>query len=386
MAVTRIWAVKDNLSRVLDYAANKNKTDLSKYADLIDTLHYAADEEKTNLENEQKLLVEGINCDPDIAVQQMIDTKELYGKTDGVLAYHAYISFKPGEVSPEEAQQVATEVADKMWGKDYELIVATHLNANCVHCHIVINSVSITDGRKMNEDKAMYYEFRRTSDAVCREHELSVIEKPKGKRIPYNIYKAKQKGIKTKYDYMCEDLDYAIEKSHNEQIFFKIMSSKHQGKTYGQNGHKLSRDEISDTESGRTVQRYIRLTYLIPDLLKLVDEGRIGISPAVELSYFPEELQKSVYSYYVNDEVTPTVSQAQRIRKQLNDGVLTEDSFNEIMNELKPNQKESVRVPIEKVQKYFKSYKDPKFIEDFIDKAIKFYIRHLERQKDRDAR
>lgn len=166
----------------------------------------------------------------------------------------------------------------------------------------------------------------------------------------------------------------------------KIDAIKHQGKTCGQNGHKLSRDEISDTESGRTVQRYIRLTYLIPDLLKLVDEGRIGISPAVELSYFPEELQRSVYSYYVNDEVTPTVSQAQRIRKQLNDGVLTEDSFNEIMNELKPNQKESVRVPVEKVQKYFKSYKDPKFIEDFIDKAIKFYIRHLERQKDRDAR
>lgn len=226
MAVTRIWAVKDNLSRVLDYASNKNKTDLSKYADLIDTLHYAADEEKINLENEQKLLVEGINCDPDIAVQQMIDTKEIYGKTDDVLAYHAYISFKPGEVSPEEAQQVAMEVANKMWGEDYELIVATHLNANCVHCHIVINSVSITDGRKMNENEAMYYEFRRTSDAVCREHGLSVIEKPKGKRVPYNIYMAQKKGIKTKYDYMCEDLDYAIEKSHNEQIFFKIMSSK----------------------------------------------------------------------------------------------------------------------------------------------------------------
>ena len=163
---------------------------------------------------------------------------------------------------------------------------------------------------------------------------------------------------------------------------------KHRGKRYGQNGHKLSRDEISENESGRTVQRYIRLTYLIPELLKLVDEGRIGISPAVELSYFPEDLQKSLYSYYVNDEVTPTVSQAQRIRKQLNDGVLTEDSFNEIMNELKPNQKDAVRVPVEKVQKYFKSYKDPKFIEDFIDKAIAFYARHLEKQRnrDRDAR
>ena len=78
----------------------------------------------------------------------------------------------------------------------------------------------------MNENEAMYYEFRRTSDAVCREHGLSVIEKPKGKRVPYNIYMAQKKGIKTKYDYMCEDLDYAIEKSHNEQIFFKIMSSK----------------------------------------------------------------------------------------------------------------------------------------------------------------
>ena len=128
MAVTRIWAVRNNLSQVVDYASNKSKTDLSKYSDLIDALHYAADDEKTNLENEQKLLVEGINCDPDIAARQMIDTKEIYGKTDGIVAYHAYISFKPGEVSPEEAQQVAMEVAGKMWGADYEMVVATHMN------------------------------------------------------------------------------------------------------------------------------------------------------------------------------------------------------------------------------------------------------------------
>ena len=226
MAVTRIWAVRNNLSQVVDYASNKSKTDLSKYSDLIDALHYAADDEKTNLENEQKLLVEGINCDPDIAARQMIDTKEIYGKTGGVVAYHAYISFKPGEVSPEEAQQVAMEVANKMWGKDYEMIVATHLNANCVHCHIVINSVSMTDGRKMNENKAMYQLFRKTSDAVCIEHGLSVIEKPKGKRIPYNIYKAMQKGIKTKYDYMRDDIDYANVRSANEKQFFRIMTQK----------------------------------------------------------------------------------------------------------------------------------------------------------------
>ena len=226
MAVTRIWAVRNNLSQVVDYASNKSKTDLSKYSDLVSSLHYAADKDKTNLENEQKLLVEGINCDPDIAARQMIDTKEIYGKTGGVVAYHAYISFKPGEVSPEEAQQVAMDVANKMWGKDYEMIVATHLNANCVHCHIVINSVSMTDGRKMNENKAMYQLFRKTSDEVCLEHGLSVIEKPKGKRIPYNIYKAMQKGIKTKYDYMRDDIDYAIIRSANEKQFFRIMTQK----------------------------------------------------------------------------------------------------------------------------------------------------------------
>ena len=226
MAVTRIWAVRNNLSQVVDYASNKSKTDLSKYPDLLDALHYAADEEKTSLKNEQKLLVEGINCDPDIAARQMIDTKEIYGKTDGVVAYHAYISFKPGEVSPEEAQQVAMEVANKMWGKDYEVIVATHLNANCVHCHIVINSVSMTDGRKMNENEAMYWQFRKTSDAVCLEHGLSVIKNPKGRRIPYNIYKAMQKGIKTKYDYMRDDIDYAVVRSANEKQFFRIMTQK----------------------------------------------------------------------------------------------------------------------------------------------------------------
>ena len=226
MAVTRIWAVRNNLSQVVDYASNKSKTDLSKYSDLVSSLHYAADKDKTNLENEQKLLVEGINCDPDIAARQMIDTKEIYGKTDSVVAYHAYISFKPGEVSPEEAQQVAMEVANKMWGADYEMVVATHLNANCVHCHIVINSVSMADGRKMNENKAMYQLFRKTSDEVCLEHGLSVIEKPKGRRIPYNIYKAMQKGIKTKYDYMRDDIDYAVVRSANEKQFFRIMKQK----------------------------------------------------------------------------------------------------------------------------------------------------------------
>ena len=76
----------------------------------------------------------------------------------------------------------------------------------------------MTDGRKMNEDRAMYRLLRKTSDEICLEHGLSVIENPKGKRIPYNVYKAMQKGIKTKYDYMREDIDYAIERSRRKKL------------------------------------------------------------------------------------------------------------------------------------------------------------------------
>ena len=227
MAVTRIWPIKGHIGAVIAYAADKRKTDEARYSDgeraLLRSIHYAEDENKTMLQSEQKLLVEGINCDPDYAVQQMTDTKELYGKTGGIVAYHAYVSFKPDEVTAQQAQEIGMEIAKEMWGKDYEMIVATHQNAHCMHCHIVINSVSMTDGKKMNENKAMYNRFRETADRICFEHGLSVILKPKGKRVPYNVYMAQQKGIKTKYDHMKEAIDFAIARSLDQRRFLQIM-------------------------------------------------------------------------------------------------------------------------------------------------------------------
>lgn len=81
----------------------------------------------------------------------------------------------------------------------------------------------MTDGRKMNEDRAMYRLLRKVSDEICLEHGLSVIENPKGKRIPYNVYKAMQKGIKTKYDYMREDIDYAIPRSRRKKLIQNLL-------------------------------------------------------------------------------------------------------------------------------------------------------------------
>ena len=190
MAVTRIWPIRGNINQVVSYAANKSKTDLSKYSDLVSSLHYDADKDKTNLESEQRLLVDGINCDPDIAAQQMIDTKEMYGKTGGIVAYHAYISFKPGEVTPEIAHEIGKRLAKEMWGDRFEVVIATHLNKEHLHNHFVINSVSFADGLKYYDNTANYNLIKKISDRLCEEYNLSVIRNPKGKGKHYaNLHK-----------------------------------------------------------------------------------------------------------------------------------------------------------------------------------------------------
>ena len=115
----------------------------------------------------------------------------------------------------------------------------------------------------------------------------------------------------------------------------KLEAIKHQGKTYGQFVHK-SRDTVSESESGRQVQRYIRLTHLVPELLKPVDEGRIALTPAVELSYLPEHEQRMIAEEIEYADATPSLSQAQRIRKFSNDGNLFTDTAFAILSEEKP--------------------------------------------------
>ena len=115
-------------------------------------------------------------------------------------------------------------------------------------------------------------------------------------------------------------VDSNLQREHllpSEKAFaykMKLEALKHQGKTYGQVVHK-SRENISDNESGRQVQRYIRLTHLIPELLKLVDEERIAFTPAVELSYLPKNEQRMLFEEIEYTDATPSLSQAQRLRK-----------------------------------------------------------------------
>ena len=154
--------------------------------------------------------------------------------------------------------------------------------------------------------------------------------------------------------------------------------------TCGQVGHK-SRDDVSETESGRQVQRYIRLTYLIPELLEMMDEEKIAFSVGVELSFLDDQMQYDLLRVIEEQECTPSYSQAWHMHKDFNSGVLTVESMENTLTAEKPNQKPMCKVPIEKLQKVAPRVKDKDF-EDFVLKACEHYYRYLQRQRNRDAR
>ena len=168
----------------------------------------------------------------------------------------------------------------------------------------------------------------------------------------------------TKDEAVIAMVDSNLQREHllpSEKAFaykMKLEALKHQGKTSRQVVGKLeSADKISESESGRQVQRYIRLTHLIPELLKLVDEERIAFTPAVELSYLPENEQKILAEEIEYTDATPSLSQAQRLRKFSEQGRLSIDTIFAVLSEEKPNQKEQVKFKTEDIRKYFpKSY------------------------------
>ena len=199
MAVTKIWAIKDSLQRVLDYAANPDKTEFDA---LAKTLHYAGNDAKTQLD-EQARLVTGIHCRTDNAWEDMRAVQERFGKTDGVVALHAYQSFRTGEVTPEQCHEIGVALARRVWGRRFQVLVATHMNTDNLHNHFVINSVSYVDGKKYEQRRSQYAELRAASDKLCREYGLSVVEQPQ-KREP-----ARYTRIREAIDQACEDASTA---------------------------------------------------------------------------------------------------------------------------------------------------------------------------------
>lgn len=220
MAITKIWAVKDDLRRVLNYIENPDKTKEEQSDGLKEVLAYTTQGYKTN----EKEYITGINCEPSTSLKQMMNTKLSYNKMDGRLAFHAVQSFKPGEVTPEECHSLGVQLAKQMWGDRFEVVVSTHLDKDHLHNHFVVNSVSWVDGKKFTNSKKDYQKFKQISDQLCRENNLSIVQNP-GSGKHYAEWNAERNGKPTFRMLIKNDVNYAISQSFSMQDFILEMES-----------------------------------------------------------------------------------------------------------------------------------------------------------------
>ena len=157
MAITKYKVIKKNLEAVINYAMNGEKT-------------------------ENGILVSAINCLPETAYSQMMLTKKVFHKEDGRLGYHIIQSFKENEISPEKCNKIGMELAQQLWGDKYQVLVCTHTNKQNIHNHIVLNSVSFTDGSKYHNSNVEIALLRETNDDLCIKYGLDVVETVKSNK------------------------------------------------------------------------------------------------------------------------------------------------------------------------------------------------------------
>lgn len=220
MATTKIWDIQSRLDNVIDYVVNEKKTNADSYYNLHRVVEYA----KASYKTEEQLYVTAINCSEDNVVQEMMETKKIFDKEDKILGYHAFQSFCEGEVTPEVAHKIGIKLAEELWGDRFQVVVTTHLNTNHIHNHFVLNSVSFVDGKKYYDNNETYALMRQTSDNLCREYGLNVLEeKPTKCKIDYTLF-YKQYLKKSNYHTQTkQDIDYAITQSNTYKEFENLM-------------------------------------------------------------------------------------------------------------------------------------------------------------------
>lgn len=242
MATTSLWRVKGDLGKVVRYADDPTKNTNPEYTEkngpvsgqetwLSDVIDYAMQSSKTEFFNERaeikERFVTGIHCMPETAREEMMATKMKYTKPGGVVAYHGYQSFAPGEGTPELAHKIGIKLAKQLWGDRFEIVVATHLDkADRLHTHFVINTVSFVDGRKFYRSERDYFDMQHASDSLCREYGLSVVERPgQSKTKHYSEWQAERNGHPTWRSLVKSDVDTAIRRSMTERQFFENLRS-----------------------------------------------------------------------------------------------------------------------------------------------------------------
>lgn len=225
MAIIKVFAVRKQLKKTVNYITDSEKTN-SNLSHMID---YALNLEKTvaNAAASEQFLYESVINLPDVktAYERMQATKKHFGKTGGVLGYHIIQSFKPGEITADRCHELGRKLASEMFGAGFEIVIGTHLNKEHLHNHIVLNSVSFIDGKKLRFNKQSYRELQEISDQLCRKYGLSVIEnKQNGKS--YKEWLNEKEGKPTVRGRIRKDIDLAIKESFNYGIFIANLEKR----------------------------------------------------------------------------------------------------------------------------------------------------------------
>lgn len=254
MAVTSIWSIKGWIGKVIAYAENPDKTkeqtnqeqllgsETGQLQGLEDVITYAVNAEKTRREQVNSMEMElageaeelmeqyvsGVHCAPTTARKEMIAVKKRFGKEGGIVAFHGYQSFAPGECTPAMAHEIGKKLAEELWGGQYQVLIATHLDkANHLHNHFVVNSVSFVNGKRYHRTNQDYRDMRKVSDRLCKEYQLSVVRQPEeGKGKHYAQWQAEQEGKPSYHSMVKADVDEAIRLARTEKQFFFYLQEK----------------------------------------------------------------------------------------------------------------------------------------------------------------
>ena len=239
------------MGQAVIYVENPDKTKNPKFTEqqnmdagqvqgLSDVIGYAMNDAKTESTNDQaevkKHFVSGVNCNAAIARDEMMATKKHFSKTGGIVCYHGYQSFAPGEATPEMAHEIGVKLAEKLWGDKFQVIVATHLDkSHLIHNHFVVNNVSMYDGKKYRRTNQDYRDMQRESDALCREYGFSVVEASgQNKSKHYAQWKAERDGKPTYRSMIKDDLDSAILLSMTESQLWENLRKRGYSIKFGQ--------------------------------------------------------------------------------------------------------------------------------------------------------
>lgn len=201
MAITKIYAKRARLDKLIRYVINPDKTD-------------------------EMTLVSGLGCEVKTAYAEMIQTKEMFHQTDGVQAYHIIQSFSPEEIDGETAHELGQQFAEE-YLQDYQVVIATHVDKHHVHNHLVLNSVSDKNGKKYHSSPESYYkQIRVISDRLCREYGLSVIMNPAHHSLSYMEWKLQQNGILTLREMFDQDAKECLSQAMDVGQFYALMEDR----------------------------------------------------------------------------------------------------------------------------------------------------------------